>query len=179
MSNVMIDNMNALAETSSSSSSSSSFQTLVTQGQELTELWNNTPVPDRPLSEEALDVLYTLGMRALHAKQYTEAQVAFATLLQHLPAHADYLSGMAHALGGHGDAAGAVLLHALALQSAALEDKASHALSLAQAFIDVRQPDAAEAILNALPSNTTALPLFKQLQARTEAVRALIHRASH
>jgi len=158
---------------------SASFQDLISQGQELTEFWNNTPVPDRPLSEEALDVLYVLGVRALHAQQYLDAHVVFAVLLQHLPSHVDYLSGMGHALSGHGDTMEAVLLHALALQSAALEDKTTHALALAQAFLDVQQPDAADAILSALPSSAMVLPLYKQLQARAEAVQVLIQRASH
>ena len=155
------------------------LQALAAQGQELTELWNSTPLPDRPLSEEALDVLYNLGMRALQAEQYAEAQVAFAVLLQHLPAHVDYLAGMGHALSGYGDPAGAVMMHALALQSATMEDKVPHALSLAQSFIAVRQPEAAEAVLNALPSSAVALPLYQQLQARAQAVRALIDRVSH
>lgn len=159
--------------------SSAAWQALTAQGQAITELWNSTPVPDRPLSEEALDVLYHLGMLSLQTEQYVDAQVAFAVLLQHLPAHADYLAGMGHALAGYGDAAGAVTMHALALQSAALEDKTVHALSLAQSFIAVRQPDAALAILSALPSSAMALPMFKQLQARIEAVRTLIDRASH
>lgn len=170
----MTDTLNTLP-----AAASMSLQTLSAHGQELTQLWNSTPVPDRPLSEEALDVLYSLGVRALQAEQYAEAQVAFAVLLQHLPAHVDYLAGMGHALSGYGDSAGAVMMHALALQSAPLEDKVSHALSLAQSFIAVRQPEAAEAVLHALPTRTTALPQYQQLQARAEAVRALIDRASH
>lgn len=162
-----------------SSVAATSLSALMAQGHELTELWNSTPVPERPLSEEALDVFYSLGMSALQAGQYVDAQVAFAVLLQHLPAHVDYLAGMGHALSGHGDPAGAVMMHALALQSAALECKTPYALSLAQAFIDVRQPQAAQAVLAALPSAALQLPQFKHIQARAQAIQALIDRAAH
>lgn len=163
----------------SPSAASASLSALQVQGQELTELWNSTPLPDRPFSEEALDVFYSLGVSALQAGQYAEAQVAFAVLLQHLPAHADYLAGMGHALRGHGDPAGAAIMHALALQSAALESKTPYALSLAQAFIDVRQPQAAQAVLAALPSTASQLSQFQQLQVRAQAIQALIDRAAH
>lgn len=152
---------------------------LMAQGQAMTELWNSTPLPDRPLSEEALDVFYSLGMSALQAGQFTQAQVAFSVLLQHLPAHVDYLAGMAQALQGQGDPAGATVMFALALQSATLECKTPHALSLAQAFTELRQPQAAQAVLAALPSADAELPQFKQIQAKAEAVQALIDRAAH
>jgi predicted Zn-dependent protease len=162
-----------------SSVAATSLSALMAQGHELTELWNSTPVPERPMSEEALDVFYSLGLSALQAGQYVDAQVAFAVLLQHLPAHVDYLAGMGHALNGHGDPAGAVMMHALALQSAALECKTPYALSLAQAFIDVRQPQAAQAVLAALPSAALQLPQFKHIHAQAQAIQALIDRAAH
>ncbi len=125
------------------------FQALVAQGQALTEAWRNIPVPDRPLSEDALDALYQLGVGALQTGQFAQSEVAFALLLQHLPAHPDYLSGMGHALRGDGNPAAAALMHALALQSAAEDEKTDHAMALAQAFSDARQPHAAESVWSA------------------------------
>ena len=155
------------------------FQALVAQGQALTEAWRNIPVPDRPLSEDALDALYQLGVGALQTGQFAQSEVAFALLLQHLPAHPDYLSGMGHALRGDGNPAAAALMHALALQSAAEDEKTDHAMALAQAFIDARQPHAAEAVLTALPTQVSAQPAIAQLLARARATRALIDRAEH
>ena len=155
------------------------FQALVAQGQALTEAWRNIPVPDRPLSEDALDALYQLGVGALQTGQFAQSEVAFALLLQHLPAHPDYLSGMGHALRGDGNPAAAALMHALALQSAAEEEKTDHAMDLAQVFIDARQPHAAEAVLTALPTQESAQPAIAQLLARARATRALIDRAEH
>jgi hypothetical protein len=163
----------------STASEAVSLQALIDQGQALTEIWHGLSVPDRPLSEEAMEVLYILGLQALQAEKYTEAQGVFAILLHHFPANSNYLAGMGNALNGDGDLSGGVMLHALALQSASLADKTAHALALVQSFIAVRQPEAAQAVLDALPSSATAIPFYQQLQARAEAVRALIDRVGH
>lgn len=94
-----------------------------------------------PLSDGAIEQLYSLGYRLLVAEQPEQALSVFAFLFAQRPTDPRVLSGFGHCMLGTGSSAQAAVMHSLAMT--AEPDNPGHALALAEALIAMRSPAAA------------------------------------
>ena len=93
-----------------------------------------------PLSDGAIEQLYSMGYRLLVAEQPEQALAVFAFLFAQPPTDPRVLSGFGHCLLGTGSAAQAAVMHSLAMT--AEPDNPGHALALAEDLIAMRSPAA-------------------------------------